>query len=101
MFNVRINCRSTDVSFVCLGENKCTNRNEGARFVDSSSCCHFHECISDKLILQTCPQPTLFDVQTRKCLPYKKVNCDGRRQCLNKCKPNENTGIFRQRVGHF
>lgn len=79
------------LSSVCLGQNRCTNQNEGARFSDSTSCCHFYECISGKLILQTCPHPTLFDRQIRKCLPYKKVNCDGRRQCLNKCKPKQNT----------
>jgi hypothetical protein len=67
-------------------KNKCTIKNDGARFVDPKSCCHFYECISGKLIPQTCSHPHLFDVQTRKCLPYKKVKCDGRRQCLSKCK---------------
>ncbi|CAF1104520.1 unnamed protein product [Rotaria sordida] len=65
--------------------NKCTEKNEGARFIDSTSCCHYYECISGKLILQSCSHPNLFDIQIRKCLPYKKVKCDGRRQCLSKC----------------
>jgi hypothetical protein len=72
------------------GKNKCTIKNEGARFVDSISCCHFHECISGKLIPQTCSHPNSFDIQTRTCLPYKKVKCDGRRPCLSKCKSRQN-----------
>ncbi|CAF3628249.1 unnamed protein product [Rotaria sp. Silwood1] len=63
--------------------NKCTTKNEGARFIDLTSCCHYYECISGKLILQSCSHPNLFDIQIRKCLPYKKVKCDGRRQCLS------------------
>jgi hypothetical protein len=71
---------------VCIGKNKCTIKNEGARFLHPTSCCHFYQCISGQLILQTCLQPNLFDLQTRQCLSYKKVKCDERRQCLNKCK---------------
>ncbi|CAF3638081.1 unnamed protein product [Adineta steineri] len=66
-------------------KNKCTMKNEGARFVDPMSCCHFYECMSNKLVSHTCSYPNLFDIQTRKCLLYKKVKCAGRRQCLNKC----------------
>ncbi|CAM4891981.1 unnamed protein product [Rotaria socialis] len=66
-------------------KNKCSFDNEGARFVDSVSCCHYYECTGGKLNLQSCPHPNLFDIQTRKCVPYKKVKCDGRRQCLSKC----------------
>ncbi|CAF1682242.1 unnamed protein product [Adineta ricciae] len=65
--------------------NRCTPNNEGARFVDLTSCCHFYECISGKLIPQTCTHPNSFDIQTRTCLPYKRVKCDGRRECLSKC----------------
>ena len=68
------------------GKNKCTAKNEGARFVDMNSCCHFFECISGKLIPQTCSHPKLFDIHTRTCAPYRQVKCDGRRQCLSKCK---------------
>ena len=70
----------------CTGKNKCTAKNEGARFVDMASCCHFFECISGKLIPQTCSHPKLFDIHTRTCAPYRQVKCDGRRQCLSKCK---------------
>jgi len=73
-------------TFIQIGKNKCTITNEGARFIDPISCCHFHECKAGKLILQTCSHPDLFDIQTRKCLPYKQVKCDGRRLCLSKCK---------------
>ncbi|UJR27800.1 hypothetical protein I4U23_009070 [Adineta vaga] len=66
-------------------KNRCTQHNEGARFVDLTSCCHFYECVSGKLIPQTCTHPNSFDIQTRTCLPYKRVKCDGRRQCLSKC----------------
>jgi hypothetical protein len=72
--------------FISIGKNKCTPKNEGARFVDLTSCCHFYECVSGKLIPQTCTHPNSFDVQSRTCLSYKKVKCDGRRQCLSKCK---------------
>jgi len=74
------------IQFCILGKNKCTVKNEGVRFVDLYSCCHYYECVSGKLVSQTCPHPNSFDVQTRTCLPYKKVKCDGRRQCLSKCK---------------
>ncbi len=43
-------------------------------------------------------------MQTRQCLPYKKVNCDGRRQCLNKCKPTKKKTIvyqFLSFIGHY
>ncbi|CAF3365201.1 unnamed protein product [Rotaria sp. Silwood1] len=73
-------------------KNKCTPKNEGARFVDITSCCHFYECISGKLIPQTCTHPNLFDIQTRTCLPYKKVKCDGRRQCLSHYLSNYDVG---------
>jgi hypothetical protein len=76
-------------NFIEIGKNKCTIKNEGARFVDPKSCCHYYECISGKIIPRTCVHPNLFDVQTRKCLPYKKVKCDGRRQCLSKCKSSK------------
>lgn len=69
-----------------LGKNKCTAKNEGARFVDPTSCCHYYECIAGKVMSQTCSHPLSFDVQTRTCQPYKRVKCDGRRQCLSKCK---------------
>ncbi|CAF3146434.1 unnamed protein product [Rotaria sp. Silwood2] len=77
--------QSCDYTQNVLCNNKCTDKNEGARFVDLTSCCHYYECISGKLILQSCSHPNLFDIQIRKCLPYKKVKCDGRRQCLSKC----------------
>ncbi len=82
-------CITTSIVLFDLGKNKCTQKNEGARFIDPNSCCHYYQCISNKLIPQICSQPNLFDMQTRQCLPYKKVNCDGRRQCLNKCKPTK------------
>ncbi|UJR21789.1 hypothetical protein I4U23_024864 [Adineta vaga] len=66
-------------------KNKCTAQNNGTRFIDYSSCCHFYQCISSKLVIQTCQHPNLYDLQSRKCLPYKKVKCAGRRQCSNKC----------------
>jgi hypothetical protein len=86
-----VQCNSISISFlqlICLniGKNKCTAKNDGARFVDITSCCHFYECSAGKITHQTCTHPNSFDVQTRKCLPYKKVKCDGRRQCLSKCK---------------
>ncbi|CAF1080126.1 unnamed protein product [Adineta steineri] len=73
-------------------KNKCTSKNEGARFVDLSSCCHFLECVSGKLITQTCTHPNSFDIQTRTCLPYKRVKCDGRRQCLSHYLSNYDVG---------
>jgi hypothetical protein len=91
--------------FFGIGKNKCTIKNEGSRFIDSTSCCHFYECISIKLILQTCLQPNLFDIQTRKCLPYKKVKCDGRKQCLTKCKSNKRKQVclffYIKFLGHY
>ena len=72
-------------SLISIGRNKCAGKNEDARFVDIMSCCHFYRCTSGKLIRQTCTYPNLFDIQTRTCLSYKRVKCDGRRQCLSKC----------------
>jgi hypothetical protein len=91
MFNVGDYLRiSQSIIFLfVIGKNKCTIKNEDARFIDPTSCCHFYQCISNQLIRQICSQPNLFDMQTRQCLPYKKVNCDGRGQCLNKCKPTK------------
>ncbi|CAF0819246.1 unnamed protein product [Adineta ricciae] len=66
-------------------KNKCTIENDGARFIDPASCCHFYECISGKLTLQTCPHPNLYDIQTHRCVSYRQVKCAGRRPCLNKC----------------
>lgn len=82
--------RSTEIPnvfdrFSYSGKNKCTANNEGTRFVDPTSCCHYYQCVAGKLIPQSCTHPNLFDVQTRTCLPYKRVKCDGRRQCLSKC----------------
>lgn len=67
-------------------ENKCTNENDQAKFVDLTSCCHYYQCSNGRLIRQACSHPHSFDIQTRTCLPYKRVKCDGRRQCLSKCK---------------
>lgn len=69
-------------------ENKCTEANDLARFIDLTSCCHYYQCSSGRLTRLACPHPNLFDVQTRTCLPYKRVKCDGRRQCLSKCEWN-------------
>lgn len=66
-------------------ENKCTEQNDRAKFVDLNSCCHYYQCFNGKFTRQTCSYPQMFDVQTRTCLSYKLVKCDGRRPCLSKC----------------
>ncbi|CAF0927787.1 unnamed protein product, partial [Didymodactylos carnosus] len=66
--------------------NKCQAQNEGTKFVDLKSCCHYQECINGRLITYACRSPLQFDITTKRCEYYKKVECAGRKPCTNLCQ---------------
>ncbi|CAF0772704.1 unnamed protein product [Didymodactylos carnosus] len=79
--------------FFFAGRNKCQAQNEGAKFVDLKSCCHYQECINGRFITYACRSPLQFDITTKRCEFYKKVECAGRRACTNLCHYFEDQSI--------
>ncbi len=65
---------------------KCPKNMEKYRFIDPKSCCRYYECVNERLVMQMCQYPMLFDTQTKQCMDYSQVKCGTRKECTNPCQ---------------
>jgi hypothetical protein len=65
---------------------KCPKNMDKFRIIDPKSCCRYFECVNERLVVQLCQYPMLFDTQTKQCLDYSKVKCGTRKECTNPCQ---------------
>ncbi|CAF1042460.1 unnamed protein product [Adineta steineri] len=66
-------------------QHKCPVDGQRIHLVDTSSCCHYYECINGHLKTQVCPLHKLYSVASKRCENFQVVTCGSRKNCIDPC----------------